>query len=121
MIGLPSGVTDGTSPVDSIFYVNVDSEAPIAANTGSWEITDENSEEIGPGIISSTQFDCISVKAFIQERQKLQEGDVLLNWMYFKDGGIGLNSIKRSLEFHISVFQWIWILTQTLFERLLTV
>ncbi len=87
LIGLPSGATDGTSPVDSIFYVNVDSEAPIAANTGSWEITDENSEEIGPGIISSTQFDCISVKAFIQERQKLQEGDVLLNWMYFKDGG----------------------------------
>ena len=87
LIGLPSGATDGTSPVDSIFYVNVDSEAPSAANTGSWEITDENSEEIGPGIISSTQFDCISVKAFIQERQKLQEGDVLLNWMYFKDGG----------------------------------
>ncbi|MEC7436524.1 MAG: hypothetical protein VYB27_05535, partial [Candidatus Thermoplasmatota archaeon] len=87
LIGLPSGATDGTSPVDSIFYVNVDSEAPTAANTGSWEITDENSEEIGPGIISSTQFDCISVKAFIQERQKLQEGDVLLNWMYFKDGG----------------------------------
>ncbi len=87
LIGLPSGATDGTSPVDSIFYLNVDSEAPSAANTGSWEITDENSEEIGPGIISSTQFDCVSVKAFIQERQKLQEGNVVLNWMYFKDGG----------------------------------
>ena len=87
LIGLPSGATDGTSPVDSIFYVNVDSEAPSAVNTGSWEITDENSEVIGPGIISSTQFECVSVKAFINERQKLQEGDVNLNWMYFKDGG----------------------------------
>ncbi len=87
LIGLPSGASDGTLPIDSIFYVNVDSEAPSAANTGSWEITDENSEEIGPGIISSTQFDCVSVKAFINERQKLQEGDVNLNWMYFKDGG----------------------------------
>ena len=87
LVGLPSGATDGTQSVDSVFYVNVDSEAPRATQLSSWEISDADSVEIPAGILSSTQFECVSVKAFVEERQRLLEGDIHLNWMYFKDGG----------------------------------
>ena len=45
------------------------------------EITDADSVEIPAGVLSSTQFECVSVKAFIEERQRLIDGDITLNWI----------------------------------------
>ena len=85
--GLPEGASDHTSPADRTFTVNVDSTPPRAANMELWKLTDRDGSDISNGEISSSDFDCLSMRIYIEELQRLDQGDVHLNWMFFKDGG----------------------------------
>jgi len=85
--GLPTGAVDHTQPADRVFYVNVDSTPPRAANMELWKLTDADGVEISGGEISSSDFECLTMRVYIEELQRLDQGDIQLNWMFFKDGG----------------------------------
>ena len=79
---LPIGATDFSIADDRTFYVKVDNEAPTAV-WGSWDLESGGSGESYSGILPSSTIHCVNIDFAIEERQKLIEGSMQINWMYY--------------------------------------
>jgi hypothetical protein len=79
---LPVGATDFSIEDDRTFYVKVDNQAPTVV-WGSWNLESSNSGETYSDILPSSTIHCVNIDFAIEEKQKLMDGSMQINWMYY--------------------------------------
>ncbi len=81
---LPAGAADFSIIDDRTFYVKVDNEAPTVV-WGSWGLESGDGEDSYVDILPSSTIHCVNIDFAIEERQKLEEGSMQVNWMFYKN------------------------------------
>ena len=79
---LPIGATDFSIADDRTFYVKVDNQAPTVV-WGSWNLESGGGGDTYSDILPSSTIHCVNIDFAIEEKQKLTDGSIQLNWMYF--------------------------------------
>ena len=79
---LPLGATDFSIADDRTFYIKVDNEAPTVV-WGSWNLESGGGGETYSDILPSSTIHCVNIDFAIEERQKLIDGSMQINWMYY--------------------------------------
>ena len=81
---LPLGANDFSIQDDRTFFVKVDNQAPTFV-WASWNLESGSSGEEYEDILPSSTIHCVDLDFAIDEKQKLTENSMQINWMYYKD------------------------------------